>query len=117
MTDRLSYNEQLNVDESITSQDGRFKLVLQADGNLVLYWPNRPMWATNTVESGASAAKFQSDGNFVLYKDGTPIWASNTAGNPGALVVMQDDGNLVVYTTSGTPLWAAGVPPPITIGH
>jgi hypothetical protein len=116
MVDRMSQNQQLNVGHSIISQNGQCKLVLQSDGNLVLYWlnNNRPLWASNTLGRGASNAVMQSDGNFVLYKsDGTALWASGTNGNPGAVVVMQNDGNLVVYSRAN-PLWASGtsIPPP-----
>ncbi|MFV0460115.1 MAG: N-acetylmuramoyl-L-alanine amidase [Actinomycetales bacterium] len=51
----------------------------------------------------------QSDGNLVLYSNGAATWATGTSGNPGAKAVLQDDRNLVVYSRSGQPLWASGV--------
>ncbi|MDK9500171.1 hypothetical protein QEZ40_005798 [Streptomyces katrae] len=49
----------------------------------------------------------QPDGNLVLYALGTPggyklpLWASGTHGNPGAYATMQADGNFVVYKKDG----------------
>ncbi|WP_405982812.1 hypothetical protein [Streptomyces sp. NBC_00158] len=51
----------------------------------------------------------QPDGNLVLYALGTPggyklpLWASGTHGNTGAYATMQEDGNFVVYKKDGGP--------------
>ena len=37
MSDRLNPGDQLFRDQSITSGDGRFRLTMQLDGNLVVY--------------------------------------------------------------------------------
>lgn len=60
----------------ITSPNGLARLVMQYDGNLVLY-----------------------DGNWY------PIWYSGTHGRPGAWATIQSDGNLVVYDPNGYPLY------------
>jgi parallel beta-helix repeat protein len=94
--------------QSHYSCDGRFRLVLQNDGNLVLYQDGMPLWATNTVGQRSAEVIMQGDGNFVLYDmAGRALWASNTPGHPGARCAIQNDGNLVVYDTSGIPLWAS----------
>jgi hypothetical protein len=83
-----------------------YTLVLQKDGNLVLYSPTAVLWTTGTVGRG-NAIALQRDGNVVLYdKNWKPIWATNTVGNSGAFLALQTDGNLVVYNSSGRPLWA-----------
>jgi hypothetical protein len=107
MSDRLNPDQSLNVGNSLTSQDGRFTLILQSDGNLVLYWSGgAPRWATGTDGRTVSRAIMQMDGNFVLYApDGTAVWASGTVGHPGASLTLQNDGNLVIYGPGG-PLWA-----------
>lgn len=108
--DRLAAGQQLGVDQSITSSGGRFSLIMQSDGNLVLYQVGiRPLWASNTVGSGAVRAIMQTDGNFVLYRaDNRPVWASNTDGvGTGAVLIMQNDGNLVIYQSGGSPIWAS----------
>src|SRR5690606_34814330 len=42
----------------------------------------------------------QTDGNLVIYDSGSPVWATSWLGVPlasGSYVVMQEDGNLVMY--------------------
>jgi hypothetical protein len=105
----LTANQYLGADQSLTSCDGRFRLILQGDGNLVLYQGGTPLWASNTVNSGAVRAILQGDGNFVLYTAaGAPVWASDTAGNSGATLVLRDDGDVVIDSAAGTVLWSTG---------
>jgi len=80
---------------SYDAQGDQVKLILQSDGNLVLYdywraYPNdaTACWASNTAGYGSNVyAVNQLDGNFVLYYNsggtrGTyAIWASATQGN------------------------------------
>lgn len=107
MADRLNRDESLRLSESITSQDGRFTLVMQGDGNLVFYGPRgKYRWDTGTDGRAVSQAIMQGDGNFVLYGSEGAIWASGTDGHPGAWLVAQNDGNLVIYGPDGSPLWA-----------
>lgn len=99
--------EALTVGQHRDSCDGRFTLILQDDGNLVLYKTGvGPLWATNTVGRGSSLAVMQADGNFVLYSSsGDALWSTKTYGSPGADLAVQNDGNLVVYSAAGAPLW------------
>jgi hypothetical protein len=95
--------------QTFWSCDGRFRLVMQWDSNLVLYQGAGAyaLFATNTVGLGAAQAIMQQDGNFVLYDvAGRPLWATNTVGNPGARMVLQNDGNLVIYASDGRALWS-----------
>ncbi len=104
----LGPNEALGPGESRTSVDGRFTLVYQGDGNLVLYFGTSPLWASNTWGTTPGQAIMQGDGNLVVYDvNGVPRWASNTSGHSGAYLVVQSDGNLVIYS-GVTPLWASG---------
>lgn len=55
----------------------------------------------------------QNDGNLVLYsRDSrgrqTARWASNTSRNPGARCFMQGDGNLVIYNSAWKAIWCSG---------
>jgi hypothetical protein len=95
--------------EALASCDGRFSLVAQTDGNLVLYQAGGgALWSTGTHGRDISAFVMQDDGNAVLYAtDGTALWASGTSGHAGAFLAMQDDGNVVVYR-GGAALWNSG---------
>jgi hypothetical protein len=91
----------------LQSPNGKYKLVMQSDGNLVLYaLGSDPVWSSKTYGSPAAFADFQADGNLVIYDlTSKPIWSTGTAGRGGHLLAMQDDGNLVMYGPMG-PIWA-----------
>ncbi len=104
---RLVAGSTMRANQWLTSVNGRYRLYMQGDSNLVVYdmVSGEALWST-----GASAANgqaiFQSDGNFVVYDgEGRAIWFTGTAGNPGAFMVLQDDGNFVIYTAAGVPIW------------
>lgn len=102
----LSSGQNLTVGQSIRSNDGRFALIMQGDGNLVLYSPRRALWSTATSGRPANLAILQGDGNFVLYNSQFRYyWATMTINNPGASLIVQDDGNLVLYSPQGRALW------------
>lgn len=55
-----------------------------------------PLWASGS-SGEALHLVMQLDGNVVLYDaDGEPLWASGTAGRPGAYLEVTDDGAVVV---------------------
>jgi hypothetical protein len=111
----LGSGQSLQTGQRLQSDNGRYTLSLQSDGNVVLYGHHhQAIWATNTPRTNPANFAMQTDGNLVLYtSSGSPIWASNTNNNPGAFLVVQDDGNLVVYragarATPDNALWASG---------
>ncbi len=92
--------------QSIDTADRRFHLIMQADGNLVLYSPTHALWSTGTDGKSVSFLAMQLDGNLVLYdNNGRPLWYSHTAGYPGLRLVIQQDGNLVLYNNANRPYW------------
>jgi LysM domain len=116
--DVLRAGEGLGIDQKLTSSNGKYTLIMQGDGNLVLYTEsNTPVWATRTQGKGAVRASLQDDGNLVLYTKevdrwfrrdaAVAVWASQTRGE-NVRLVLQDDRNLVIYTSDGRALWASG---------
>ncbi len=115
MADTLNPGQSLGIGQQLQSNNGKYILVMQADGNLVQYegMPSAPraVWATNTWTLPATArpvrADMQQDGNFVLYNStNNPAWSTDTWNHPGAKLVLQDDRNLVIYDPNNRPLWA-----------
>jgi pimeloyl-ACP methyl ester carboxylesterase len=107
--DVLGQFERLYANDVISSDDGRFHLIYQGDGNLVLYdqgW--RPLWDTGTGGTDPGYVEMQGDGNLVMVNaSGGFVWdVGVTAGHPGAWLIVQDDGNVVIYDGSSHPLWA-----------
>ena len=66
----LQPGEVLAAGASISSTDGRYSLVYQGDGNLVLYGPAGAMWASNTDGKPVGSVIMQGDGNLVIYGPG-----------------------------------------------
>ena len=122
-------------DKRYYSEDNRYAMVFQSDGNLVVYKfaakeSYKAIWNSGTVGRAVKTCVFQHDGNLVMYDyAGKAIWDSNTdaknregkgfgfkadrffpAGG-GNWMVMQSDGNLVVYGNSypstGYPRWSS----------
>ena len=96
----------------LQSADGRWRAVMQGDGNLVIYGPSGAIWASNTNGVGTPSFRLvmQSDGNLVVYDADRATWATSTNGRgvgPYTLV-MQDDANLVLYDSRQTPTWDSG---------
>ncbi|TQF02668.1 hypothetical protein E6W39_10865 [Kitasatospora acidiphila] len=80
-------NQELDQGWWLYSDDGNTELIMQSDGNLVLYttqdgWASsRVAWNSSTVGCG-SRAVMQTDGNFVVYSAGNGVcWASGTQNN------------------------------------
>jgi hypothetical protein len=102
-------NRSFAIGIPVNSCDGRFQLVMQADGNLVLYQGTKALWSSGTAGHPSSRGAMQADGNLVVYdKSGAALWASRTSGNPGARLAIQNDGNLVIYSAAGKTIWASG---------
>jgi|GEM_PF-4060572 len=76
----LRANERLLPNQFLQSANGQYQLLMQGDGNLVIY----------------------------RLSDRSGRWSTRTAGNPGAYCVMQADANFVVYSATGRPLYASG---------
>ncbi|WP_369366089.1 hypothetical protein AB5L52_23975 [Streptomyces sp. CG4] len=91
------------------------RLVVQPDGNVVLYRKRdgKALWSTGTYGHSGAYAYMQGDGNLVVYpSSGSALWSTHTSGHSGAYATEQSDGNFVVYAASGGPgkggaLWAS----------
>ena len=90
---------------------GNSRLVLQSDGNLVIYAidSGQAAWSTNSQGlTSAYTMRFQVDGNLVIYNaSGGPTWSTNTWGvcngpDNQKWLAFQDDGNLVLYCRTST---------------
>lgn len=96
-------------------QSAKAWLVMQFDGNMVLYRKRdgAVLWNTRTAGKRDVRAWMQDDGNLVLTSGWTtPVASSRTFNNPGAFAQLQDDGNFVIYRDGGAnlgdALWSTG---------
>jgi hypothetical protein len=107
--DTLDQGGVLKANEELRSQDGRYRAVMQADGNFVVYG-GRALWASNTMGHGGHYVILQDDHNLVVYDHHRGAkWASGTngRGHQHVRLVMQNDGNLVLYDTHNRAHWAS----------
>ncbi len=110
--------ESLSPGESVSSPSGKYQLILQHDGNLVLYDTDGPvaLWDSRTVGRSDRTLVMQPDGNLVLYElPVTPfdaLWHSRTYGWPGAFLTVRDDGTVTIGDSDGRVLWTAGASTP-----
>ncbi|MGW4162548.1 FG-GAP-like repeat-containing protein [Streptomyces sp. NPDC004788] len=105
---RIPSGTTLASGQSYTSGDSR--LVMQTDGDLVLFTRDKRVWATHTNGHTGAFARMQTDGNFVVYTaDGsTALWASGTNGKPKGYAVLLGRGVLVIYNALGQGQWTSG---------
>jgi len=120
-------------DQKYYSDDQRYFIQMQSDGNLVLYKvigasKFKALWNTHTNGKAIKKCVFQEDGNLVLYdytgkaqwdafsdqynKDYKGISKYFPKGDKfytrERVLVLQSDGNLVIYAGGGTVMWHAG---------
>ncbi|MFJ5984520.1 CHAP domain-containing protein [Lentzea sp. NPDC092896] len=108
--DSLAADQRIYPNQYLTSSDGRFVLILQGDGNLVLYGAGfRALWSSGTAGRSVHSVVMQGDGNLVLYGTGSrgALWASHTSGRGNSTLLLQTDGNAVLYSAAGAS-WSTG---------
>jgi len=82
-------------------------LVLQGDSNLVLYTAaNAPVWASDTVGSGATELRLNDDGTLALYQGTDAVWSVPSNSATGGKIQSKQgsfswDGTPVDYTSTG----------------
>jgi hypothetical protein len=107
-TDRLISGARLLPGQSVSSTNRRYRLLLQTDGNLVLYddVERSAPWSTNTAGINPGHVIMQPDGNLVVYDArGRDHWSSGSPGDPSAYLSVQNDGNVVIYRADGEAAW------------
>lgn len=120
-TETPKLTEGLSTNKQLVSPSGQFSLIMQGDGNLVMYRtecgvgdPKCAFWQSGT--RGATAQynfQLNYDGNIVIYGPNGVHHNFGTAGANGPyFAVLQDDANLVVYNgtgpaSAGEPVWSS----------
>lgn len=107
---QLTCGQTMPIGGFLTSPSGRYTLVLQTAGNLVLYDystnPHTVAWATGNGGITVTGLTFESGGNLVLYNGSTPQWVTGTYGTGSYYFELQDDGNAVIYNTNWQAIWS-----------
>jgi serine/threonine protein kinase len=92
----------------------RFEVLMDGELVLYDNYSGKIMWSSKS-KGDPDALVMQDDGNLVLYgKNGTVLWATEKTGKQGDyFLLLQNDGNLVVYkgingSPNVTPIWSTG---------
>ena len=98
----------MKTGESLLSQNGVYRLVLNDTGNLEIWCKREKLWMTNIDVSYVDSLIFDNDGQFYLlgknksYKWKLEILSANSKAH---LMLLQNNGNLAVYNKCGDNLW------------
>lgn len=104
-TDTLQPGQRLYVAQHVYSQNGSHHLTYHSDGNLVMYGPSGPVWATMAFAS-PGYVEMQGDGNFVVNSPTGPYWATMTS-EIGSVLRVENQGQIVMYGPNGNVIWWA----------
>lgn len=92
----------LTEGERLVSPDGNSKLVMQSDGNLVIYSGGQAKWASGTWNNNASSYTFTfhvMPNGIEVRKDNTVVWSANPSGvsnDTNYLLSLDDNGMLTL---------------------
>ncbi len=87
-------------------------LIMQQDGNLVIYdSAGKALWSIMKGGNSCTSARpcnavFQNDGNFVVYQGSTPLWNSETVGAT-KLIFQEARPYLRILNSGGSLLWSS----------
>ena len=114
---RIAAGERLDKEKKIVKPGGT--LIMQSNGNLVLYAGGQPKWQTYTAGKTVTHAIMQSDGNFVLYNNTSPVWSSeswNLGAGGGYFEIDLNLFKVAIYKAGGAVAkvlqGGTGAPPP-----
>jgi len=108
-TSMLFVGKELRAGQKLTSKNGTFELVYEAEGNLVLYAQGEVDWSTGTGGMDPGRVVVENHGELIIYNNnGELVWSTETLGKvgPNNRIVLQDDGNLVLISEEDVVLWA-----------
>ena len=107
---QLAAGTELRPGSWLSSPNGKYRLAMQADGNLVLSFEGHPLWASGTAGHPGAFLALQADGDLVVYQGDRLVWSSGTARATKAryYLSVQDNGSATIYSPARKPLWATG---------
>ncbi|MCB0518278.1 MAG: hypothetical protein H6577_20690 [Lewinellaceae bacterium] len=97
---RMNSGQTLNKGQKITA--GTAELIMQEDGNLVVYNNQAPIWASGTNGKTVTHCIMQADGNLVVYNNSTRVWSSDTDWAGGYLLYTVETNEVCIYSADGS---------------
>jgi hypothetical protein len=106
---RVSEGQPLRPGWFVSSPDRKFRLVMDAGGDLMLQRRQGAgvKWRAGTDGYPSSTVTMQTDGNLVVRSQGgTPLWNSATSGNPHTYLEV-DGKRVLLYAPGGILIWTS----------
>ncbi|CAL8243490.1 unnamed protein product [Lota lota] len=105
----LSTNEEILHGEFLTSVNGKYRAVFQIDCNLVIYGDSA-IWHSDTAQSTGVRLILQEDGNFVMYtQTKNAVWFTGSISkelSQRMRLTLTDRGHLEL-TRDGVLIWTS----------
>jgi len=104
----LSANKVMRTNDMLVSNNGKYRMIVQSDGNVVVYLGKKPVYSTGTFGHGKTHLLLGPKGNLVIRNaKGKDIWASKTKGKGVSKLVLSDKGTLILYTPKNRVIWTS----------
>ena len=101
----IRVNECLPSNHELISLNGKYRLVMEDDGNLVIFEAVKPIWKTHSHRSDADRFCLQ-DNQWTLCRGRQTIVLYCQQMDQIAYAILQDDGNFVAYSAAGVAVWS-----------
>ena len=105
MRNSLKLDESIGVGEMLTSANGRVRLTLQPEGNLVLTRTGTDMRLWSVRGAGGTRLILQHHKLVLLRADGQVAWSAGEYYEPLDILQLRDDGILQITTANGHVTW------------
>lgn len=96
-------DKEIQCAKSYYSQNRKYRVIYQNDGNLVVYdnTNNNAIWNSGTATYNMRRCVMQVDGNLVIYSnDNKAAWHTHTNEKRNASLYLSDEGELCIYSAS-----------------
>lgn len=100
---RLNKGEELKKGQYLTSKNGRFKLILNNNSRLGLYFHDFTLW--EPVENVHRLVMMQDGGYLIMFNEMNQIVAVSDSNGKGDHLILQDDANLVLLDSQEQIQW------------
>jgi hypothetical protein len=92
--------------DSVSSPNGRYRLVMRRDGNLVLLRGHKSLWSSQSAGHRGAFAKLRRDGEFIVSRAQSVLYNTGTAGAKGARLVVRNTGEAALVR-GGATIWSS----------
>lgn len=105
----------------MVSENGKYRLTLQNNGNLYVSCAAQYIWSSNTANSNATKLQFLNNGNVALVQEnGKIVWEANSmtenknrfrSNSIPEKLIIQSDGKLVLQFLDDRVAWSSRTEP------